>query len=282
MRWRLVARKDFGDAKRSKSLYVVGALFALVSLVIGYGYGSSTGGSGSETGFALLSLLLLVGLFFFPLVALFFSQNAVVSKRTSGEMKVLLGLPLSREAVILGSFVGRCAVALSILALYFGVAHVVALLYFAPVDPLLSLGVFTAVALFTVAFVGIATGISAAVSSTTRASVGSLGLFFLFALLWDAIPGVVQYVLNGFSATSPGRPAPEWAAIFRNLDPFTALRNLVVGTQPQFRGIFGLFGGLYPGSPEYYQEPVAGLVFLLLWLVVPLGLGYRRFRDADI
>ncbi|WP_435359986.1 ABC transporter permease subunit [Haloarchaeobius sp. DFWS5] len=280
MKMQLVAKKDFLDAKRSRSLYIVGALFTLLGLGVGYAYGEAASNTQGPTGPALIQFLLVAGLFFLPLVALFFSQNDIVSKRKNGEMKVLLGLPFSREDILFGSFLGRSAVSVTILAVYFGVAHVVALVMLAPIDVVVSLAAFLFTALFLVVFVGIAVGISASVGSTTKASVGALGLFFVFWVLWDFIPSIVLYVFNGFQF--PSGPTPEWVAIFSSAEPFVGARNLTIGLIPKLQGSFSLFGGPYPDNPAYYQQPVAGALVLAFWLLVPLGLGYVRFRDADL
>ncbi|WP_435348116.1 ABC transporter permease subunit [Haloarchaeobius sp. HRN-SO-5] len=281
MKLALVARKDFEDAVRDRALHVTAGVFALFGLGIGYAYSDRPTAAGADPA-QLVTLLVLTGLFLVPIVALLLSQNDIVGKRRDGELKVLLGLPISRESIVLGTFLGRVAVVAVVVATLFVVSHLVAVVTFAPVDLELSMVAFVLLLVFGVVFVGIGTAISATVRSPTSASGLTVGLFLLFVMpLWNFIVSRLVYVVNGFEQAAT---YPDWAFALENAEPFNAARNLFAGSYNELGQGFSLFGGPYPQPSRvvFYHEPAFGAVVLLAWLVVPLGLGYLRFREADL
>jgi len=68
--------------------------------------------------------------FFVPMLGLAISYAAIAGERDSGSIKLLLSLPNSRRDVILGKFIGRCAVlTIAILSGYVVVAAFALLTY---------------------------------------------------------------------------------------------------------------------------------------------------------
>ncbi|WP_439028019.1 ABC transporter permease [Haloarchaeobius sp. DT45] len=278
MTWRLIAEKDFHDSRRSKSLYVVGVLFALLGLAIGYVFGDTA--TPDSTGAQLVGLLLAGFVYLTPLLGLAFAQGAIVTKRADGELKVLLGLPFSRAEFLLGTFAGRLAVVLALTLTPFVTSHLLAALFLAPFDlpfAFLSLLVLTVLA---VLFVGFATAFSAAFSGRALTVTAAFGVFLLFFFrVWRFIPLVVLFVANGFSFP---QTTPTWVRVFVEFGPLAALRNLSVALDTKLGFGFGFVGTTVPPNPPWYQQPTVAAVVLALWATVPLGLAYVRFRDADL
>lgn len=284
MSWRKIARKDYRDGVRDRSLYLVVGMFGVLGLALGYFFSDSvtaTTTATEATNGLTTALSVILGLFV-PIVALGTAQGSVVTKRARGELKVLLGLPFSRFDVVFGTFLGRIAVTLSALAAVTTTVLVTVLVLGAPILVVQYLAVLGLVGVLGVAFVAVAVGISAGVDTTTVSALGAFGVFLLFVFrVWDLFPSGLAYVLNGFS---PPRRTPEWAVAFGNLDPMTAFGNVVTGLYPDLRGSMTLFGVDAPvgRAPAPYQEPWFGAVVLALWIVVPVALGYRRFEGADL
>lgn len=273
MTWRLLARKDFADARRLYHLHTV--VLVLVILLAGAVHVSTQPPGGTDPGSVSLPLAML-SWFIVPVLAVAFVQGVIVGMRSRGDLKLLMGMPFSRRDVVLGSFLGRSAmVAVSLLA-GFAVAVLVALVKGAPMDPAAILVTLGAATLLGTAFVAIAIAISASVSTETRSSALAIGAFFLFVFeIWGQLPAVVQYVLNGFRwATS----TPEWARLFANLSPVAAYRNVVASALPEVGGMIGQV----PSQLPFYRTPAFALLVLGLWVVVPLVLGYRRFDGTDL
>ncbi|WP_267641396.1 ABC transporter permease [Haloarchaeobius amylolyticus] len=278
MRWRLVARKDFHDSRRSRSLYAGAILFALLGVAIGYAYGDNA--TQAATGSQLVGILLAGFVYLTPLLGLAFAQGAIVTKRSDGELKVLLGLPFSRADFLFGTFAGRLAVVLALTLTPFVASHLVAAVFLAPFDlpfALLALSVLTVLA---VIFVGLATAFSAAFSGRALTVTAAFGVFLLFFLrVWRFIPVVILYVANGFSFPAT---TPDWANAFVAFGPLAAVRNVSVALDAKLGFGFGFVGTTVPASPPWYQQPAVAALVVALWATVPLGLAYVRFRDSDL
>ncbi|WP_136687578.1 ABC transporter permease subunit [Halorhabdus amylolytica] len=278
MRWLQIARKDFDDSRRERQLYYLLALFGLVGLGIGYFVGDN-----SAMADARILPFFLLNLFGFlaPIAALTISQGDIVGKRATGELSVLLSLPFSRHAIVLGSFIGRVAISTAILLVTFVLAIAVATAMGAPFEAGLLVGTFLLVWAIGVIFAAIALGISALTRSTTIAAGGSFGAFLLFVFqLWSLIPTGIRYVIGGLSI--PAGPRPEWAVVFNQLSPFAGLRNLAQPFLPDLLGDFPLAPGAVGASPPWYQEPVFAGFVVLAWIVLPLAIGFWRFQTTDL
>lgn len=265
----LLARKDFSDSLRDNQLYYAGGFFVLIALGIGYFVGSNPM-AGLALPFFLLSLLLFLG----PLIAITLSYNAIVGKRSSGELTVLLGLPFSRREVVLGTFLGRFAVVavLSVVAIVVA-GGLAAILGNAPNLGGLAWTTLAAL-LIAMAYVGMAVGVSANTRSTTRAATLAFGAFLLFVVrLWAGLPGVVNFGLDylGFD-----RLPPSLVDVYHNLTPEAAVRNLLSDAPVAVEAALGAATNAQPMGPNM------GLFVLLLWIVGPVALGYYRFANADI
>jgi ABC-2 type transport system permease protein len=285
MSLRRIARKDYRDALRDRSLYLTAGLFGLLGLALGYFFSrnvDSTTTASEATNGLTVALSVILG-FVIPIFALGLSQSSIVSKRMQGELKVLLGLPFSRASIVFGTFLGRAGVTLSAQAAVTLSTLVTVLAFGVALEPLEYLAVMALVGVLGLTFVGIAVGISAAVSDTTRSALGAFGVFLLFVFrVWDLFPNGVAYLLNGFS--SP-RTSPEWVTAFGNLDPLTAFGNVVAELYPDLRGSMATFGvgGSRGGlEPALYQEAWFGAAVLVAWILVPLLVGYRRFARTDL
>lgn len=278
MRWLQIARKDFDDARRERQLYFLLGLFGVIAAGVGYFLGSNSADAPTEAlPFALLSVFgILV-----PIAALTITQGNIVGKRATGELSVLLSLPFSRRAIVLGGYVGRLAVSTVALAAAFVVATLLATVMGAPLDAILLGEVFLLIWAIAVVFTAIALGLSALTRSTTLAAGGSFGVFLLFVLqLWRVIPVGLRYLFNGLSMPSGSRP--EWAAAFVQVSPFAALRNLANPLSPEVLGAFPLSPGSVGESVPWYQEPLFAGIVVLAWILVPLVVGYLRFQRNDL
>lgn len=276
MRWLALAREEVRDTRRKRLFATFLVVFVLLGAIAGYFYGRQTAASGDEPGL-VVGILLLFG-FILPFVAVAASHESVVAKRSSGYLKLLLGLAYSRRDVVLAATVGRVASFAMAFAGGLVTAPLVAMALGAPV----ALGRYAVVGLllvcYGVTFVAVGAGVSAAAGSTSTASVGSFGVVLVFLFdLWGRIPDGVRYVLNGFSR--PSRPA-EWADAVRALNPLAAFGNAVGGLYPELGPT--LFVGTPPADPPVYETPWFGVLVLAGWSVVVVALGYFRFRSVDL
>ncbi|MFC7174984.1 ABC transporter permease [Haloplanus litoreus] len=106
--WLTIARKEFADALRSRMIWgivviiaVMTSLSAGISLLIPDVEGGAEMAIGGASQFAGLLV---------PIMALIAAYLAIAGERESGSLKVILGLPPSRGEVLLGKFLGRSGV----------------------------------------------------------------------------------------------------------------------------------------------------------------------------
>jgi ABC-type transport system involved in multi-copper enzyme maturation permease subunit len=272
--WLTIARKEFDDALRSRLIWgivliiaVMTSLSAGISLLVPELEGGADMAIGGASQFAGLLV---------PIMALIAAYLAVAGERESGSLKVLLGLPPSRGEVLLGKFLGRGGVVAIGLTLGFVVSGIVTAALYGEL-PLVSFAGTTALTVFLgVSFVGIAIGISAITATRARAMTLAITAYLGLTLLWDLAPNAVHVLITG---EMPGSVVPAWFLLLQGLSPSGAYNVLVqrlllgVGT-----GVEARIGGPAPS----YLDPAVFVAILVAWTVVPLLVGYLSFRQADL
>lgn len=270
MNWSVIARKEVRDASRSRSLWALSALMVLAipAAVYVVGFLLSQTQASEATGTTLVVLLTQDGSFFItslvPVLGLMAAYACVVGERSSGSLKMLLGLPYSRRDVVVGKFVGRTAVLAAATVAAFAVGFLFLFTYdeLALVDYLFFF--FLTTVLGTV-YVAVAVGISAGVRTRSRAAAAAVGVFFFFKFLWDtsAVPRGVVYAVT--RDTSLIFDTPGWYEYVVALGPNIAYSNVASGYLEGF------------GEVE-----TLSVVVLVAWIVVPVVFGYLRFETTDI
>ncbi len=280
-----IAKKDFQDAVRSRGLIALTVIFVLFTVAGAYIGTQISGLLGDEAGD---TLDLIIGLqtpasFLVPIIALLIGYGAVAGERESGSLKFLLGLPHTRQDVVLGKVLGRTAVvAVSILIGF--IAGMIAIFAFTGSFSLVEYAVFT---LLTVAlgfvYVCIGVALSSMTKSTTRAAVGAVGLLALFWILWSVIAQLLLYLVSG--SVFPQPPIPGWYVAFLSLPPGPAYGSALgaildgggLAAASTYQG-----QGLVEGGIPIVAEPWFGFVLLAAWAFVPLALGLLRFDRVDL
>lgn len=175
-----------------------------------------------------------------------------------------MGKIVDRTGVVTGAIFAGLAAALLIVVVFSGSFSVRNYLALAVLTVLLAL-----------VYVSVTIAISASTKSTNLAAAGAVGVFLVFQLLWEIIPMILRYVVNGFSL--PATEPPAWAEFVTYLNPATSYQRLLGEIIPDFPPSQPI-----PPETPFYNEPWFGLVILLAWIVIPASLGYRRFRHADL
>jgi ABC-2 type transport system permease protein len=276
MSWVSVARKDFIDSRRSKGLWALIALYVAVLALAVYVAPSDV------TMTNVLRLIAFVGIFIIPISALVIAYLAIAGERESGSIKFLLGLPNTRLDIVVGKFVGRSAVVSLGLLLAFAVAAVEGSILLASVDITVLAQFFLLFLFFAVTYIAIAVGLSAVCASRSRAMASSVGVFFVFNVLWT-IPAIspsaaLRFVADDTLGINLSAQVYEFVYLISPPYAFQRAADLVF-TQHQlyyFRVI------AQDAAVPFYLKKWFMLVILGLWLVVPLTLGYWRFERADL
>jgi len=277
-----IAKKDFRDAIQSRALWALVVTFALLSMITTYGYAEAPElfGSQQEATFGgLVFFTLGFTALFVPLAAIIVGYKAIAGERELGSIKLLLSQPTTRRDVFVGKVLGRAGV----LATGLAIGLVVGLIFGAVIIGGLNLYALLAFVALTLLFVAVYSAvmvsISATTGSTTRATTLAIGFFVLFELIWDVVPLAIVYVVQGFKFTTD---YPDWAYIVTNVSPGTAYSTGLFALLPDVADSLEGNSGEVSETDAFYQTPELGLVMLVLWVVVPLLIGYYQFNSADL
>jgi len=277
MSWQAVARKDFQDASRSYLLWglTIGfiALVSLAAAVLGYF-------SDNPTSTDILGLLHMLFQYVVPLIAITISFGAIVNERDSGSLKILLSLPHSRTDVILGKVLGRTSAFVVPLVLGMVVPAVALLAVGVEFEAIKYFGYLLLATLFGVAFVSVATGLSATFESRFRVLLSVFGFYFLFNVLWRAINtasfAIVLFVGGQWPSWMP-LTVQETLRVFQLLSPtgdFQILRESLMNDV--------LFASnVEQGLPDFRLQ-LGAMAMLVVWIALPILVGILRFEDADL
>ncbi len=267
----VVAKKDFEDAIRARTLQLLVAFFVGFTTLVFHYHRSRLG---EEPTFTTLfdGIVGMLGVVV-PVLGVMIGYKAIVGERESGSLKLLLTLPHSRLDVMLGKFLGRSAIVVVTMAVGFALVGIQTIVF----TDLFSLPAFLIAAgeitLFGIIFVAIAMAFSTAMRSSMTATIGALGMTILFSFLWDFLVGiVVQFVdpmqIDPQTGMYQPDPGPNWLYLLPRLNPRRAFY------EPSSYAI--------KEPAPFYLEPWLGWVLVVFWLVVPLGLAYLRFRNSDL
>lgn len=294
-RWFPLARKEARTILTSKGPW------ALAILLVLWGYRPSYGGwdylgPDMTVGFVQVASTLLL-----PLGVLLLSYQSIVGERASGSLKFVLGLPLTRTDILVGKILGRStgiAIPVTAAAIVLGLIGVAR---FGLFSPLLFLAVLLAMLLYVVVLVSIATAVSAVTTSTVRATGVIFGVVYLvLTVLWKTVAGMTYSNLTGYVANPNNAPADGLLFALLRISPdraYRVLTNWVLGVGNSGAGYESVITKLHTPThinvyvveaafetkpiPVYLHE-ISGLVVLMLWLVVPLGLARYRFERSDL
>lgn len=278
---RTVAAKDFRSVTRSRGLWAVATLLALLFAAVAYGFQGYRMSAAEQFAqlFRTLSMVLAVLL---PLVALLASYMAIAGERESGGIKFLLGFPNTRRDVFVGKLASRLAVVGAVVTFMFVAAASVAVARHGVLLAGLVVGLFLLSLVYAAAFVAVAVALSGAVAAKSRAIAAAVGSYFVLVLLF-LVPGVrLTAIVRWFHTSILGAAANQnlYDAV-SYLSPVVAYQkatNLVFPAeqhQPVFRRPQDV------DLPAYLGDEVSLAVFAA-WLVVPLVVGYLRFDRADL
>ena len=306
MSWQAVARKEFRDAIRSRWLHGSTLFFALfIGGAAALFFGVLIGPDGRQVS-NLFGFFANLGVFSFSFpgllalvlgfIALSTSYGSITGERETGSIKLLLSLPNSRLDAMIGKFLGRSAVVVAALLVGFLVAFAVLI----ATGTGLELGSFVPqvalTALLGMAFVSIGLGISALASSNREATLATMGLYLVFAVLWGSVSEGIPKLLN-YAAEQAGMGALAVATrvqigvFLKYLNPLKAYETLAAQLYygaAQARLVSATFGEqnalgpIFQESIPFYFSGWFLFAILLAWIVVPVAVGYWAFERADL
>jgi ABC-type transport system involved in multi-copper enzyme maturation permease subunit len=294
MRWSPLARRECRAVATSNGVWLLALLLVL------WGYRPSYVGYDALGANITVGYVQVAGTALLPLGVLLLSYQSVVGERTSGSLKFVLGLPLTRTDVLVGKVAGRTLGIAGPLCVAFLVLGVVGLVDHGVFDPLLFLGVVLVTLAYVCVVVSIAVSVSALARRTVTAAATVFGVVFLpFVLFWTPLVTTVFTRVTGVPVNAFDPPASGPLFLFLRLSPggaYHVVTNWLLGVGNSAAVYSQVLTALQPNvstnafvveatfSPEAvppYLHESLGLVVLLAWFVVPLTVARYRFTRGD-
>jgi ABC-2 type transport system permease protein len=271
-----VARNDFRDVRRSKLLWGVMAIYVAFTALIVYAEGTAETPDLAQAVFNQFFMTTLL----LPLVAIAGSYLAIAGERESKTIAFLLSQPTSRGAVVAGKFLSRSLLIVGSLLVAFLVSGVIAIVMY----PSLELEVSGAFVVLSIVFVGAYVGPSIAISAASETRSRAIAGAGAFYVLTDVLIVFGDFSLIGalrflFDETLGLELGQHFYDFVFNLTPAGShLNTMYFIFDPN---TYAQLPPRDPGQP-FYLEPWFSVLILLAWAVVPLALGFWRFRNAEL
>lgn len=266
----VMAGKEFDDAVRSRSLWVLGAIFAVALAGVTVGYALVTPRPTAST---LLVYVIELVKWLVPVTSLVVGYDAVVGERDSGTIRLLFGFPYTRSEVLLGKAVGRYAAVVAPVTAGIVVSFLLSLVLYQRTLPREYALLVVTTAVFVGVFVSLAVALSATSPSTVKVVAMAVAAFVSFLFLWDLVPATAYFVLEG--GVPGARTPPAWYFLLERLNPVESFVTVLASAYPT------MVSSAPSGGPFYLAGWFAGLM-LFGWIVLPLGLAIARFRLVDL
>lgn len=292
--WADIARKDIEDAMRSRVILGLTATFVafLVMTMVSAEHLVPVETVTPDIAFAGVASLAQL---FIPGIAIVAGYLAVTGEKQSGSLKMLLTHPFTRAEIIAGKLVGRLVVTLFALLVGFAVASLL-VVYLYGTPTIKTFGGFVGLGVLLGAiFVSLAVGGSALANTRGRAMALTVGPYVAMVFFWKPVAVGIYYLLTG------ARPTVEveaWYLLLLQLNPLEAYRTLSgaildrpVNAVPYLpledlptntmTADLDAATRIAGDVPFYLQEWFVVLI-LLMWGIIPVVIGYRRFAGSDV
>jgi ABC-2 type transport system permease protein len=268
--WHDVAHKNVHDASRSRTVWLVSGVLALLFV----GYALAHGFLGETTFGGFVDGLMGIVATFLPALGILLGYRSISDDREDGSLLLALAFPHSRRDLVVGTALGRAAVLVVPTLVTLTLAAVVGAIQYGT-DGVLRYPWFVfATCLYGTAFVGVGVGLSMATTSDRRITFGAVGGYLLLSTLWS---GLVSFAIGVLHRFDPSIGMPDWGLLLQLAGPREAFVRLV-------RAGFEVDGAtryVGEGVPAYVDWWAAALL-LVAWVAVPIALGFRTFSTSDL
>ena len=271
-----IAKKEFMDNIRNKWILAMIIAFLLLTILSSYlagGGGEDTFGGMEETVTTLLSISTLL----IPIIAIMLGYATISGEAESGSLSIVLSYPIRRIEVLFGKLLGLGSVIIFSVIIGFGIGGVIIATTVGASEGLAFLMFIFLTAILGFVYLSLSICISSICKKRVTSIAGGIMIFF-----WAMIYGMIIFgilLANGISLEdflTPGFSYPDW--LFHSI--FFSPGDLYQMSVMKGFGVSQAFGFTFD-APEYMTLSV--LVFAqIIWLIIPLIIGYRFFKRRDI
>ena len=264
---RAIAYKELADKLKSKWIIVIGAGFALFTLIISYFGGSVAGVAGFRGLDATVASLTSLVTYFIPILALTLGGGIIADEQEKGTLEIFLASPISVAEFIMGKFCGLVialalsttaglGVAVGIFLIKTGVAAAGTFLIF--IIHSIILGII---------FLSVSFLISILLYERSRVIALTVFIWLFFTILYDL--GLIGLLVITKGAI--GTNVFSILLMFNPVDVYRILNFISIG---EFKILIGLASVEFPafmGAPLLWGVS-------LVWILGPLILSYYFFK----
>jgi Cu-processing system permease protein len=271
-----VAKKEFTDHIRNRWILILIIIFITLTLASSYLAGQQTNSDTALGGIQLTVIALLsIAQILIPLIAVMLGFATIAGEAESGSLALVLSYPLHRSEVLLGKYLGLGAILAFTSLIGFGIGGLIITLL-SGTEQILSYIVFIGLSiLLSLACLSPILFFSAILKRRITAMGAGIFLFFWTFFIYNAITLGVYFATSKPSTSQLiNQPAwIWWAQAFNPSDLFeSAVYKTFNATTPIHYAI---------SLPNYAQMSIS-LLFMFLWIIIPLFLAYRFFLHRDI
>lgn len=266
-----VAEKELLEAIRSRWLLTFTIVFGLLALLISFFGMSGLGVGGGYQGFNRVTAgLLNLVLYLLPLIALVMGASAVAGEKEAGSLHVLLTHPVAKSEIVVGKFLGLgLALSAAILTGFGGAGIVIA--WKAGTLSMLDYLLFVVLSMVLgLIFLSIALFISVLVARRAQALGLAIFVWFIMVLVYD-------FLAIGVASLQQVTIVVPLLLILLLLNPADMVRVLVI-LQLGGEATFGPTLAALTRTISSASGDILLLVFLVLWVVLPLLLAVMLFK----
>ena len=270
-----LAAKELREGLRNRWIVAITLLLGLLALALSFLGSAPTGAVGAGALDVMVVSLSSLTIFLIPLIALLLSHDAVVGEAERGTLLLLLSYPVARWQVILGKFAGHLVILAIATVVGYGAAGLALALFSG--DALgegwaaFALMIGNSVGLGA-AFLAIGYAISARAPERGVAAGIAVGVWLLFALVYDMVLLGALVVDQGAVIT------PGVLNVLLLLNPADVYRLLNLAGSAEAR----MFAGMAGLAAEASLSAWVLLSALLGWILVPLALASALFARRQL
>ena len=262
-----IAHKELTDKLKSRWIVVIGAGFALFTVVISYFGGAASGAAGFRELDATVASLTSLVTYFIPILALTLGGGMMADEKERGTLDIFLASPISVAEFMAGKFAGLVLALVISTVAGLGLAGAV-LVVRGGMSALVTLSIFIVNSIVMgVIFLSISFFISVLLYERARVIAVTIFVWLFFTILYDL--GLVGLLISTKGEVGTGLFSA--LLLFNPVDVYRIMNFVSIG---EFRVLIGLTSVEFPGFMG------AALLWgvSLTWVALPMMGSYIIFK----
>jgi len=262
-----IAHKELTDKLKSKWIVVIGAGFALFTVVISYFGGAPAGAAGFRELDATVASLTSLVTYFIPILALTLGGGMMADEKERGTLDIFLASPISVAEFMAGKFTGLVLALVISTVAGLGLAGAI-LVVRGGTGALITFSIFIVNSIVMgVVFLSISFLISVLLYERARVIAVTIFVWLFFTILYDL--GLVGLLIS--TKGDVGTGLFSGLLLFNPVDVYRIMNFVSIG---EFRVLIGLTSVEFPG----FMSAAVLWGVSLTWVALPMVVSYVFFK----